>query len=58
MNVPALPLPLSKTAHPAEQAVVARVIAEAAASRTPVYPIGGGVGLRSHGQQSRLSAAS
>lgn len=45
MTAPALPLPLARTAHPVEQADVARVVAEAAGSRMPVYPIGGGVGL-------------
>lgn len=45
MSVPALPLPLAGAAHPTDEAGLARAIAEAAGSATPIYPIGGGVGL-------------
>lgn len=46
MNDTASLLPLEKTVHPADQADVADIVRAAAASRTPIYPIGGGVGLR------------
>lgn len=43
---PAAVLPLEKTLTPTDQADVAEMVRAAAKSRTPVYPIGGGAGLR------------
>ncbi len=44
-NTADLPLPLSETALPTEQAEVQALVAAAYAARKPVYPIGGGLAL-------------
>lgn len=45
MSNPDTQLPLEKTLEPAEQAAVADLIGAAAGSQTPIYPLGGGLGL-------------
>lgn len=46
VNTPSETLPVTETLTPADQAAVGDAIAEAWQTGTPVYPIGGGTGLR------------
>ena len=56
VNTPGIALPVTQTLTPREPSEVAAAVREAAQSRTPVYPIGGGtrLGLGVHAQRPGL----